>query len=183
MKIIEAQKLLDRVQKRDSIYLFTQQNLGVLFSEDGETLRSTLKRLAANKILTKVASNLYAGSRISESQQDVLSMVAARLRAGEANYLSMESVLCNHSIISQQMLDRITVMTSGRSGEFKTPYGVVEFTHTKRDPIEILKSTQTSPRYAIRIASPQVAYRDLKRVGRNLEMVDLEELEELNERS
>ncbi len=181
MKLIDSQRLLDRTQKRDSMYLFTAQDLGVLFSEEGETLRSTLKRLVSAKVLTKVGNGIYAGDRINESKKEVLSLVAAKLRAGEVNYLSAESVLSNHSVISQQMLDRITVMTTGRSGTFHTPYGVVEFTHSKRNPVELLKATHVSPSYAIRLADPQLAYRDLKRIGRNLNMVDMEELNEIRQ--
>lgn len=176
MKLVAAQKQLSAIQKRDSVFLFTVQDLGVLFAEEGETLRSTIKRLVSAKMLTKVANGLYAGDEIHSASKDALSMIAAKLRSGEVNYLSNESVLSQHSIISQQMLDRITVMTTGRSGTFKTPYGVVEFTHTKRNSIEILEDTHLSPSYAIRVADPKLAYRDLKRIGRNLNMVNMEEL-------
>lgn len=181
MKLIDSQRLLGDIQAKQSLFLFTAEDLGVLFSEKGETLRSTLKRLVSAKLLTKVASGIYAGDRIRDSKKDVLSLAAAKLRAGEVNYLSAESVLSNHSVISQQMLDRITVMTTGRSGTFKTPFGVIEFTHTKRNPIELLKTTRASPSMSIRVANVNLAYRDLKRIGRNLNMVNKEELNAVSE--
>ncbi|MCF9158081.1 hypothetical protein J7919_23515, partial [Vibrio parahaemolyticus] len=67
---------------------------------------------------------------------------------------------------SQVMTDRITIMTTGRKGEFRTPYGVIEFTHTKRDDIDIINNTITSAR-PLRIAT----LRDLKRVGRNTHLI------------
>ena len=180
MKLLDAQGKLDKISKQDSVYLFTSQDLGILFAESGETLRSTLKRLVAAKLIKKVGNGIYGLDKIIESQKEALSLVAAKLRSGEVNYLSAESVLCNHSIISQQMLDRMTVMTTGRSGTFKTPFGVIEFTHTKRNPIDILKATHISSSYAIRLADPHLAYRDLKRIGRNLNMVNMEELNDFS---
>ncbi|MCV5342161.1 hypothetical protein OFC87_35075, partial [Escherichia coli] len=73
-------------------------------------------------------------------------------------------------VISQVMTDRITIMTTGRKGEFRTPYGVIEFTHTKRDDIDIISNTITSDR-PLRIASKETAIRDLKRVGRNTHLI------------
>ncbi|MCG6220749.1 type IV toxin-antitoxin system AbiEi family antitoxin, partial [Vibrio diabolicus] len=92
------------------------------------------------------------------------------LRRGEYNYISLESALSEYSVISQVMIDRITIMTTGRKGEFKTPYGVIEFTHTKRDDIDIISNTITSDR-PLRIASKETAIRDLKRVGRNTHLI------------
>ncbi|TOH24473.1 hypothetical protein CGI85_24625, partial [Vibrio parahaemolyticus] len=60
----------------------------------------------------------------------------------------------------------------GRKGEFKTPYGVIEFTHTKRDDIDIINNTIHSER-PLRIAKKWTAIRDLKRVGRNIHMLNL----------
>lgn len=62
-------------------------------------------------------------------------------------------------------------MTTGRSGEFKTPLGTIEFTHTKRNPINILENTSLVGR-PLRLATKQTAYRDLKRVGRNTHLVN-----------
>ena len=104
--------------------------------------------------------------------------LAQYIRPNEINYLSNESVLCNLSIISQQMLDRITVMTTGRSGVFETPFGVIEFTHTKRDHLSILRETMKPDGFPIRVANKNVAVRDLKRIGRNVNMIDWDEFHE-----
>ncbi|TOB48167.1 hypothetical protein CGK03_25425, partial [Vibrio parahaemolyticus] len=47
---------------------------------------------------------------------------------------------------------------------------VIEFTHTKRDDIDIISNTITSDR-PLRIASKETAIRDLKRVGRNTHLI------------
>ncbi|AGA32461.1 hypothetical protein TVNIR_0768 [Thioalkalivibrio nitratireducens DSM 14787] len=46
-----------------------------------------------------------------------------------------------------------------------------EFTHTKRSPADILENTRLVGR-PLRMATPQAAWRDLKRVGRNTHLVD-----------
>ena len=62
-------------------------------------------------------------------------------------------------------------MTTGRSGLHKTPYGTIEFTHTKRPRSEILKHTLTSKDRPMRIAAQSAAIRDLVRSGRNSNMI------------
>lgn len=38
---------------------------------------------------------------------------------GEYNYISLESALSEYGIISQIPIDRLTIMTTGRKGEYK----------------------------------------------------------------
>ncbi len=98
------------------------------------------------------------------------------IRRGEYNYISLESALSQYGLISQIPIDRLTIMSTGRTGEFKTPWGVIEITHTSRKPNEILKATLES-RGPLRIAKKETALRDQKRVGRNIHLVQLEELD------
>ena len=130
-------------------------------------------------MLLKIANGLYFNKQ-AKPFENILYRVAAFLRPSDVNYLSNESVLCNLSIISQQMLDRITVMTTGRSGVFKTPFGVVEFTHTKRDFLTILKETSRPDGMPFRVANKHIAVRDLKRIGRNVNMIDWDEFNDEN---
>lgn len=68
-------------------------------------------------------------------------------------------------------------MTTGRKGEYTTPYGIIEFTHTKRPVISILDGIYDAGR-PLRFAKKDTALRDLKRVGRNLHLVDKNALNE-----
>ena len=63
-------------------------------------------------------------------------------------------------------------MTTGGKGEYKTPFGVIEFTHTKRRVSDIISCTVDVGRH-LRIASRKAAWRDLRRVGRNTDLVDV----------
>jgi hypothetical protein len=177
MRLTQAVNLLDRFKSR-KVYIFSRHDLGVIFQEEDDTLSSTIKRLTKEKFLEKVANGLYAAKGVNNGDGILLYKIAAHLRPRDINYLSNESVLSNLSIISQQMLDQITVMTTGRSGKFVTPFGAVEFTHSKRDPVKILKSTVKPDGMPIRFADKHIALRDLKRIGRNIDMVDMEEFHE-----
>jgi len=93
------------------------------------------------------------------------------LRRGDYSYVSLESALSEYGAISQIPIDRLTVMTTGRKGEYKTPYGTIEFTHTKRNLQNILQSMRDVGR-PLRLANPMAAWRDLKRTGRNTHLVE-----------
>lgn len=57
------------------------------------------------------------------------------------------------------------------SGIHKTPFGTIEFTHTKRSRSQILGRTLAPKGRPLRIATRTAALRDLSRVGRNANMV------------
>ena len=69
-------------------------------------------------------------------------------------------------------------MTTGRKGVFVTPVGTIEYTHTQRNPIDIVKMSLVSDR-PLRIAKVETALRDLRRVGRNMHMVSMEDYYEI----
>ena len=94
--------------------------------------------------------------------------------------MSLETALSDYSIISRQTIACIAVMTTGRKGRFDTPYGSIEFRHTARPISEILDGTVDVGR-PLRLARPRLAEEDLRRIGRNLELVDTEELEKIKE--
>ncbi len=94
------------------------------------------------------------------------------MRPFDFSYLSLESVLSDAGWISQIAMT-YTLMSTGRSSVFKTPYGVLEFTHTSR-PAEPPDVDFDRSR-GIYVATPQRAYKDLGYVGRNLGLVELPE--------
>ena len=102
--------------------------------------------------------------------------IARNLRRGELTYESLESALSRHGVISQIPINRLTLMTTGRSGEYRTPYGVIEFTHTKQPVANILPELIERENHALPLASKQLAYANLRSVRRNLDLVDEGEL-------
>ena len=69
-------------------------------------------------------------------------------------------------------MDRLTVMTKGRSGIFSTPYGVIEFTHTKKTIETIAPNIYFDSDIKMYRAKTVQALIDLKNCNRNLHMLE-----------
>ena len=152
--------------------VFTTTDLRKLFPEDTDrAFRKGLDRLLKAGDLVRAANGVFIYTRSGTTGANHLEEIAAAIRRGSYCYLSLETALSENGIISQIPLSGITVMTTGRSGVFQTPYGRIEFTHTKRSPADILENTRDVGR-PLRLASPEAARRDLLRVGHNTHLID-----------
>lgn len=161
---------------RQGRFIYTLNDLSKLFPEDKpKTLKEGVNRLIKNGLLTRVGKGVYLYALSNHKGVDTIEHIAKALRRGEYNYVSLESALSEYGAISQIPIDHLTVMTTGRKGTYKTPYGTIEFTHTKRKVSEILKNILDIGR-PLRFAKASVAWRDLKRVGRNVHLVNQEVL-------
>lgn len=138
-----------------------------------------LSRAVKAGILCRICKGIYFYPVRDYPQGNLLFHAAARLRAGELNYISLETVLSDAGVISQVPIQWITVMTSGRShivdcGEF----GRIEFVHTVRKPRDLAgELTYDANRHMWR-ASVGLALRDMKVTRRSLDLVDEEVLSE-----
>ncbi len=178
MKAIHAISIL-RTLDKEGQYVFTKHDLKKLFPMDQEkAFTEGLGRLVKDQILVRACRGIYINTQAASFNRYTIEYIAKALRRGEYNYVSLESMLVEYGAISQILIDRLTVMTTGRKGIYKTPYGVIEFTHTKRSTIDIVNGIKTIPGRPLRVASKQMAWRDLKRVGRNTEMVNKETLDD-----
>ncbi|MEL4398788.1 type IV toxin-antitoxin system AbiEi family antitoxin [Shewanella algae] len=156
---------------RKGIYVYTKGNLRRLFFDDtADAFKQSLPRLIKQGILERPCRGVYLFA-LSRRDSYAVEHIACALRRGEYNYVSLESALSEYGAISQIPISYITVMTTGRKGVFKTPYGTIEFTHTQRDDMDILHNTIKIPQRPLRMATEAAALRDLKRVGRNLHML------------
>ena len=159
-------------------YVFTRRELAKLFAEDSpKTFTEGLNRLVRGGLLQRAARGIYVNPHAHSFDSHVAERIAKALRPGEHNYVSLESMLSEYGEISQIPIDRLTVMTTGRKGTYQTPYGVIEFTHTKRPVSDIISQIKQVAGRPLRIASREAAWRDLKRVGRNTQMVNWKERE------
>lgn len=154
-------------------YVFTYSDLRKLFFEDKpKTFSESLNRLVKAGLLVRACRGVYVNPYALSQDGYTIEHVARALRRGEFNYISLESMLVEYGVISQILIDRLTVMTTGREGTYLTPYGTIEFTHTSRATADILESIRTSPKRPLRVATKEAALRDLKRVGRNINMLN-----------
>lgn len=177
MMKIELIRRLAELDRR-GIYVLARRDIEKLFPDEGEkSMEKSLQRMVSDGILQRVAKGLYVNPSASSKNRWIADEIAKALRPGCISYVSLESILSEYGAISQIPIDRMTVMTTGRSGLHKTPYGTIEFTHTKRTRSEILGRTLSPNGRPLRIATRSAAIRDLLRVGRNTNMITEEDSE------
>ncbi|EGQ9468921.1 hypothetical protein EDB62_10362 [Vibrio crassostreae] len=105
---------------------------------------------------------------------DFFDKLALSLREHELCYISFEDALSRWSVISQ--IPMVLILgTTGESGFYKTRFGSIEFVHVPHSR-ELILSNTTEPYYAIRLAKKFFAFEDLKRIDRNMHLIDYEEL-------
>ncbi|MFZ1181698.1 MAG: DUF6088 family protein [Herbaspirillum sp.] len=176
MKKIDAIKMLQQLDKR-GVYVFQQRDFAKMFpSEQKKTLEKSLQRLVSDGIVERVAKGVYVNPMAKSKRANIIEDIAIALRPGSFSFVSLESILSEYGVISQVPVSRITIMTTGVKGKYQTPYGTIEFTHTKRGPAEIFKRTMLVKGRPLRIATKEAAIQDLNRVGRNRNMADPQEM-------
>ena len=177
MKQLELQSRLQQLEQQTQTALFSYQQARVLFAdENGKTLYTALCRHTKNRVIQRVCKGVWLNPVSRFAANDTrLEELALLLRPYHYNYVSMETVLSQAGVISQQMFGYLTVMTTGSRKVINATFGTVEFTHTKRSLIE-LSNYRVPSGHKIPWADVATAYRDLKRVGRNLELIDIDSL-------
>lgn len=157
-------------------YLFTLSDLSSVLPDSSKgALQTLLGRAVQLGVLQRVCRGLYLYPDAYANDGLLLYHAAARLRAGELNYLSLESVLSDAGVISQIPLGWITLMTSGRNrivdcGRF----GRIEFIHTQRSAGTLAGQLHWDARIHLWRASVALALQDMKYTHRSLELVDWE---------
>lgn len=163
-------KALDSLADQDHS-LFAPSDLESLFG-DYDQLPVLLSRAAKAGVLKRVCRGIYLYPRAGWRSGDLLFHTAARLRAGEFNYISLESALSDAGVISQVPMNWVTIMSSGRShvvdcGEF----GHLEFVHTAQRPEDLVGNVSYDTRCRLWRASVSQAMRDMRVTRRSLDLV------------
>src|SRR5438105_3471959 len=168
------QKLAD--MDRRGVWAFTPATLSaVLGNPKQDYLRLAMKRLADQGVLIRAARGVYVNPHARSMPGDVRPGLIRFLRPRELSYLSLEFRLSEAGAISQ-VATALTCMTTGSSGRFDTPWGAIEFTHTNR-AIAIGYDVHARDD-GVLAATVDRAARDLRRVGRNTDLIDEESLAE-----
>ena len=158
------------------VWAFTPPSFSALMGgTDPAYLKLMMKRLSDQGILTRAARGIYVNPHARSLPTDVRRGLLRFLQPREITYVSLESKLSEAGVISQVAM-ALTCMTTGSPGWFETPWGAVELTHTDR---EIKVGTDVAAQDDGTLeATLRTAVRDLRRVGRNLDLVDEEILAE-----
>ena len=105
-------------------YVFSTHALQKCFAEDKpKAFRAGLERLVKDQLLLRACRGVYVNPHAISSDGYAIEHIAKALRPGEYNYVSLESILSEYGVISQIPMDRLTVMTTGRKGIYKTVFG------------------------------------------------------------
>lgn len=172
MEIVTALTEL-RKAARQGKYIYTGPDLQMLMpGESRQGVIDTVSRLAEATILTKACQGIYVYREGQPEDRSVLYDIATLIRRGTYTYVSLEKALSAHGVIPYPAM-RLTLMTTGRRGNFVTPWGDIEFTHTDRSPLEIFERSVSQPSLPLRLAQPDLAFDDLKQVRRNLHHVNM----------
>lgn len=144
-------------------------------AESDDSLRKSIKRHCETGLFLHVCKDFYVNGLNNPFIRDPYAVyrLANVLRPRANNWESLESRLSHLGVISQ-IPNRLTFMTTGKAGIERTALGIFEFSHSplKRLPDTVLLGT------GILHATAAQAYEDLRFVGRNLGLVDMEELKD-----
>ena len=158
----------------DEHYLFTLCDMRSLFPKLSDSAFKTLMtRAVRSELLTRLCRGIYLYKPALPKDGLLLYHVAARLRANNFNYISLETVLSDVGVISQIPLNWISIMSSGRSniiscGEF----GSIEYIHTRQNPELIMHQLTYDHSCGLWRANVQLAIRDMKATHRNCDLID-----------
>lgn len=181
MKRADLMDVLYQLDKK-GIYVIARAQLAKHFPGDNKkAFTESLNRLVRDGLLVRATKGVFVNPRAHSFDGYTIEHIARCVRPGHYSYISLESALSEYGAISQIPIDRVTIMTTGRSGLINTPYGVIEFTHTQKSIPAILDETIWQQGRPLRVATKTAAFKDLKRARRNLHLVDLAVVEEKND--
>lgn len=155
-------------------YLFTPADMRVLVGDisDG-AYRALLSRAEKAGKLERVCRGLYLYHPAKPVLGLVLFHAAARLRAHEFNYISLETALSDAGVISQIPINWLTLLSSGRSHVMDCGrWGKIEFIHTRQAAADLAPRLHYDARCRLWRASVPQALRDMRRHRRNLDLID-----------
>jgi hypothetical protein len=174
---VKRRDLIEKLAWADSVgvWAFTPPSFSVVMRGieplDPNYLKLRMKRLSDQGVLIRAARGIYVNPTARSTPADVRRHLLRSLRPREISYVSLESKLSEAGVISQ-IAATLTCMTTGSPGRFETPWGAVEFTHTDRK-IDIGTDVVVQADGTLD-ATIRTAVRDLRRVGRSLDLIDEE---------
>ncbi|WP_158657408.1 MULTISPECIES: type IV toxin-antitoxin system AbiEi family antitoxin [Aeromonas] len=172
MKSSELIAQLRHFDQQHDCWVYAHHELALMFpKEPHQQLKNSLVRQCRAGNLLKVGGGLYVWPDARSMPMYPLEHLINRLRPRELSYISLECALSLYGWISQIPLAVITVMTTGRTYTQSTALGVIEWIHTQQSDKSILEATVWDPMRGCLIATALQAYRDLKKVNRNIDMV------------
>ena len=154
--------------------LFTPDDLRAILPELSQAaFKTLLSRAVRDGHLARICRGLYVYEKAKPDRGWVLPYAAAKLRPLGLNYLSLETVLSDAGVISQMPIDRIMVMSSGRSCVIDCgAWGSIEFVKTRQPAETLVGQLAFDPGAQLWRASVAQALRDMRATHRNVDLMD-----------
>lgn len=153
--------------------IHTSQELAFMMGEPfTPSFTKFLSDCVRKGLIRRMTKGLFESTLTPPDPTTAIYKIVKKLRSGVLNYISLESQLSYTGDISQVMMDRLTVVTKGRSGEFYTPYGVIELTHTKKPVAKITPNLYFDSNINMYRANTKQAIADLQDCHRNVSMLE-----------
>jgi predicted transcriptional regulator of viral defense system len=155
-------------------YLFSFSDLRSLLPLLSEaSFKTLLSRAVREGHIERVCRGLYIYPPANPHDGLILFHAAARLRADEFNYISLETVLSDVGAISQVPINRIFIMSSGRSNTIDCGnWGIIEFIHINRKPSDLQNDLFYDSRCGLWRANVVLALKDMRATRRSLDLID-----------
>jgi len=162
-------------------FLFSLSDLrGINPQQPRGAFKVMISRAVKNGLLKRVCRGIYLYPGVSFESGMILYHSAAKLRAGEFNYLSLETVLSDAGAISQIPMNWITIISSGRSNIIDCgAFGKIEFIHTTTLPAKLVTKVNYDFRCHLWRATVSQAVKDMKQTRRNTDLIDWKIVHEL----
>lgn len=148
----------------------SEATLRTFLPEPANTFRIAMGRHVRAGVVSRLAPGLYLNPFVPTPSW-ALERLASHLRPDAFFYVSLESALHEHGLVSQ-VPSRLTVMTSGRRYVTTTVLGTIEWVHTSRPPAVWRPRTSFMQDRKVHVASAELALDDLMHVGRNVDLVE-----------
>ena len=160
--------------------LFTPTDLRSILPDHSElAFKTLLSRTVRDGHLARVCRGVYLYKKATPDHGLILPHAVSKLRPQSLNYLSLESILSEAGLISQIPMNRIMVMSSGRSGVIDCgPWGSIEFVKTKQEANQLVGQLVYDPKNRLWRASVAQALRDMRATHRSLDLINLKEAHE-----
>lgn len=175
--------LINRLEKiADSQhFLYSLRDLKALLPAlSMPAFKTLLSRAVKDGYLERACKGLYLFPKVMPNDGLLLFHIAARLRADEFNYVSLETVLSEAGVISQIPLSSISLMSSGRSNRIAcADLGTIEFIHTERKPTALMSQLTYDVGCGLWKANIALALEDMRIAHRNLDLIDWDVANEL----
>ena len=161
--------------------LFTPNDLRAALPELSDTaFKTVLSRLSKQHYLTRICRGIYLFEKAYVNDGRLLFYVAARLRANDFSYISLETALSDAGVISQIPINTITLLTSGRSNIIHCGrWGKIEFIHTRLRAEDLVDQIFYDDQCKLWRASVAQALRDMRNTRRSTDLIDWDVAHEL----